>query len=637
MQGTIIGSRYRVIRYIAKGGFGKTFLAEDIQLPAKDKCVVKQLYPSIDEPDFVKIARRLFKTEAETLYNLGNHDQIPQLLAYFEEDEKFYLVQQYIEGHTLSEELADIPWSEDRAIALLKDCLGILDFVHGKGVIHRDIKPDNLIRRSCDRKLVLVDFGTVKEIIAEQTRLVPTTVAVGTKGYMPCEQARGKPRTTSDLYALGIMAIEALTGIDPIELEENDHGEIIWQDLAQCSLQLKIIISKMTRYHFQERYQSAREILAALADLNDRQTAIAQTGVRHTPTTELSGSQLVNRTGNPQSNLTESQAVANNASRLTLNNPAASSNVSLANNTQPQLKSPRSKLVEKESNSTSQKPKSGKTLITLGVALTVGAIASGGMYLLEQQNAKTGRQASLAQQINHFNQMVERQDYQACYEAAIELKAEAAQVDQAKIMPLEQQQEFQAQCGLALAREAGENLEYSQAVAIAETLPPGTSVDTEIAQQLESWSEQLLQEATRLYKQEGKLEQALEIVKQIPQNIAVQLQVSDAKNSWQAEHQNNQATITLAQQALSEEQWLNAKQEATKVKNSASMYWQEQARAVINQAEEGIAASTPVAEPEEASVEENTTAPVAEPEEASVEENTTTPVAEPEQPVEENT
>ena len=227
MQGTILGSRYRVIEYIAKGGFGKTYLAEDIQLPGRKKCVVKQLYPSVDDPNFIKVARRMFKKEAHTLNTVGTHDQIPQLLAYFEEGEKFYLVQQYIEGQTLSKELvAGQIWSEDRVIALLEDCLGILDFIHAQGVIHRDVKPDNLIRRKSDNKLVLVDFGTVKEVIKQQTQLMPLTVAVGTRGYMPTEQARGKPRITSDIYAVGMIAIQALTGILPTKLEEDDDGEV---------------------------------------------------------------------------------------------------------------------------------------------------------------------------------------------------------------------------------------------------------------------------------------------------------------------------------------------------------------------------------------------------------------------------
>ncbi len=264
MKGKILGSRYKIIEYLAEGGFGRTYLAEDTQIPGKDICLVKQLYLKSSSPQFLHVARRLFKTEASTLHILGHHAQIPTLLAYFEEEEKFYLVQQYIKGEILTKELErGEVWSERQVIDLLRDVLKILQFIHAQGVIHRDIKPDNLIRRQGDRKLVLVDFGTVKQVLqGQQTNLGQLTVAVGTQGYMPTEQARGKPRPTSDLYALGIMAIQALTGILPIDLEEDEEGEIIWE--SKVSSELAQILTQMTRYHFKDRYQSATEVLEAL-------------------------------------------------------------------------------------------------------------------------------------------------------------------------------------------------------------------------------------------------------------------------------------------------------------------------------------------------------------------------------------
>lgn len=277
MKGKILGSRYKVLEYIAMGGFGKTYLAEDTQLPEKDRCVVKQLYPSSDEPQFLAIARRLFKTEASTLHLLGDHDQIPKLLAYFEEEEKFYLVQQYIAGQTLEKELdSEKLWSETQVIELLRDVLNILEFIHSKGVIHRDIKPDNLIRRHEDGKFVLVDFGTVKEVLKGQTN-IELTVAVGTQGYMPTEQARGKPRPTSDLYALGIICIQALTGTFPLDLEEDEEGELIWEPLANVSPQLATILTRMTKYHFKDRYQSATVVLQALDSIPNANSIEPQT------------------------------------------------------------------------------------------------------------------------------------------------------------------------------------------------------------------------------------------------------------------------------------------------------------------------------------------------------------------------
>ena len=262
-----LGSRYRIIKPLSRGGFGTTYLAKDTQYPNNPLCVVKRLHSSLDNnnAEFLTIARRLFDKEAQTLAKLGKHDQIPQLLAFFEQEQEFYLVQEYVEGETLSRELiAGQPWSEEKVIEFLKDLLAIVDFVHCNGVIHRDIKPDNLIRRQSDNKLVLVDFGTVKEVIQAQTEAIALTVSVGTKGYMPTEQARGKPRYSSDIYAVGMIAIQALTGIHPLQLQEDSNGELLWQDRADCQPQLAEILTKMIRYHFKERYQSAAEILKLL-------------------------------------------------------------------------------------------------------------------------------------------------------------------------------------------------------------------------------------------------------------------------------------------------------------------------------------------------------------------------------------
>ena len=279
MDSKTIGSRYKIIQPLCEGGFGTTYLAEDIQSPHNQQCVVKQLHSDAEDPEFLAIARRMFIKEAQTLAKLGKHAQIPHLLAYFEEEGEFYLVQQYIRGATLTHELTedfedsgkgDRQWSEVEVIELLQDLLQILDFVHQNGVIHRDVKPDNLIRRTLDGKLVLVDFGTVKEVMLTQYKGISSTVSVGTQGYMPNEQARGKPRFASDIYAAGMIAIQALTGVFPLDLPEDRQGEIIWQDRAKCSPLLGEIVSKMVRYHFKDRYHSAREILTNLAIAKER-------------------------------------------------------------------------------------------------------------------------------------------------------------------------------------------------------------------------------------------------------------------------------------------------------------------------------------------------------------------------------
>jgi tetratricopeptide (TPR) repeat protein len=223
------------------------------------------------DPELLQAARRLFDTEAEVLYALGSHDQIPQLFAHFEEEQNFFLVQEFIDGEVFSQELQESqPFTELGVIHLLQDVLTVLEFVHGQQVVHRDIKPSNIIRRSSDRQLVLIDFGAVKQAslgqgIEGQSTI---TIAVGSAIYMPSEQLAGTPRFASDIYALGILAIQCLTGLYGQKLPEDPQtSEILWRDRVMVSPELAEILDKMVRYDFRQRYPSAKETLADLQAL----------------------------------------------------------------------------------------------------------------------------------------------------------------------------------------------------------------------------------------------------------------------------------------------------------------------------------------------------------------------------------
>lgn len=281
MIGQLLDGRYKITQLLGSGGFGQTYIAEDTKV-FNVKCVVKQLKPLANDPKTWQVARRLFETEAQLLHKLGTHDQIPRLLAHFEKEREFYLVQELIEGHDLSKELTPGKrLSEPYVISLLKNILEPLSFVHQQNVIHRDIKPPNLIRRKTGGKIVLIDFGAVKQVVAtqvvnaqEQTRL---TVSIGTAGYMPSEQGKGTPRYASDIYAVGMIGIQALTGLMPPsglmlsgELwEDPDTAEIIWRDQVQVSPTLAEILDKMVRYDFRQRYQSAIEAWEAVQQLTN--------------------------------------------------------------------------------------------------------------------------------------------------------------------------------------------------------------------------------------------------------------------------------------------------------------------------------------------------------------------------------
>ncbi len=269
MLGTTLRGRYKIVSQLGRGGFGETYLAEDMDLPRNPDCVVKRFKPQLTNPYALQQAMRLFDTEADVLYRLGNHEQIPRLLAHFEENQEFYLVQEYVRGDDLSTELnTGQQWSEEKVITFLQDILKILEFVHEQSVIHRDIKPANLIRRTVDSKLFLIDFGAVKEIGTLMINNEGRSVAVGTPGYMPSEQYDGQPQLCSDIYAVGIIGIQALTGVSPLKLSKDPKTlDIIWRNQVQVNPQLADILDQMVRYHFSQRYQSTPIVLQALTKL----------------------------------------------------------------------------------------------------------------------------------------------------------------------------------------------------------------------------------------------------------------------------------------------------------------------------------------------------------------------------------
>ena len=267
----LLRDRYRVLKALGQGGFGATFLAEDRGLPGRPHCVIKQLRPSGTAPHMLQMARELFEREALTLGKIGNHPQMPRLLDYFEDKEQFYLVQEYISGATLQQEIKrNGVLSEAGARQFLSEMLPLLQYLHERQVIHRDIKPANLIRRAQDSKLVLIDFGAVKNQVTQtaasqygQTAL--TAYAIGTPGFAPPEQMAMRPVYASDIYALGITCVYLLTGKSPKDLEYNPTtGDTIWEHMVNLSQHFMEVLRKMLEVSVRNRYRCASEVLRAL-------------------------------------------------------------------------------------------------------------------------------------------------------------------------------------------------------------------------------------------------------------------------------------------------------------------------------------------------------------------------------------
>lgn len=257
--------RYQLLRTLGRGGFGVTYLAKDASLPGEPLCVIKLLCPKVSNPVVLQRACQRFEREAKTLSQLGSHAQIPRLLDYFQVDGEFYLVQEYVRGRTLAKEIRSKgTLSELEVKQFLREILPVLSFIHENQVIHRDIKPPNIIRCQDDGRLVLIDFGAVKEQfvqVSQNTQRGATTHFVGTLGFAPPEQLALRATYSSDIFALGVTCLYMLTGKPPMEFSyDPETGEVSWQEYVDVSEYFGKILDKMLKVSVRDRYQSAAEI-----------------------------------------------------------------------------------------------------------------------------------------------------------------------------------------------------------------------------------------------------------------------------------------------------------------------------------------------------------------------------------------
>lgn len=267
---TILQSRYRILNVLGQGGFGRTYLSED-QGRFNELCAIKELTPPQDNPYALEKSKELFQREAQTLYQI-QHPQIPQFRATFEQDQRFFIVQDYVEGQTYRSLLDErkargYVFSESEVTQLVKQVLPVLAYIHGKGIIHRDIAPDNVILRDRDKLPVLIDFGVVKDLAtriqAQETVKQHTTV--GKLGYAPTEQMQtGRAYPNSDLYALAVTAIVLLTGREPQDLFDENTMTWRWQRYVNLDPSFAQVLNRMLSYRVGDRFQSATEVMQVL-------------------------------------------------------------------------------------------------------------------------------------------------------------------------------------------------------------------------------------------------------------------------------------------------------------------------------------------------------------------------------------
>lgn len=263
----LLKERYRAIRPLGQGGFGRTFLAEDVEYPDVPKCVIKQLHQLANSQANAQ-ALRMFHQEAVRLEQLRDHPQIPKLLAHFDQGEHQYLIQDYIDGWDLQSEVqTEGPFDEGKIWQILEEIGSILRFVHQHKIIHRDIKPTNIMRRRQGRQLVLIDFGVAK--LFKQKDLAQTGTLVGSPEYMSPEQTRGKVVNSSDLYSLGVTCLYLMCKRSPLELYSPANDFWYWREALpegrQFSPRLGEILDRLLQTPISRRFPSANSLSAHVA------------------------------------------------------------------------------------------------------------------------------------------------------------------------------------------------------------------------------------------------------------------------------------------------------------------------------------------------------------------------------------
>jgi tetratricopeptide (TPR) repeat protein len=288
----LLGGRYQFIKILGSDELEQTYLVGDTQFPGHPKRVAKHLQLPDKNPRTLKFVLILLKKKAEVLQKVGKHDQIPRILDFFEENNNFYIVEEFVLGHPLSDEiLPKQALPELWVVQLLREVMEILVVVHRWGFIHRRIKPSNLLRRHSDSRLVLTGFGIFKEISAEVMRSPEYASQFGTNGasaYIPTEQTQGQLQFNSDIYAVGMIGIQAITGLTAAELIKlQDAGRFsnggIWKGRTRISPELAAILDKMVHPDSNHRYQDATEVLDDLSRLSGGEEAIPAPPARPQP------------------------------------------------------------------------------------------------------------------------------------------------------------------------------------------------------------------------------------------------------------------------------------------------------------------------------------------------------------------
>ena len=506
---------YRVTKLLGEGGFGRTYLAEYLRRYNEPR-LIKTLITSEQKQTQQKI-KELFTREAEQLHQL-DHPQIPKLYEYFEKDNNLYLVQEFIDGINLREELKqDKPFSEDKIQIILEELLPVLAYIEEQNLLHRDIKPENIMRRHSDGTLMLIDFGAARV----KTGIGPTMLtAIYTPGYAAIEHMMGRPVKASDIYSLGVTCIRLLTGCLPNAttdlIYDDNENCLCWKEYLQennieVSDPLLAILDKMVASSLKDRYPDARAVLKDLL-------------LPIFPPPSLP-------------TITENEKHSAMLSSLALPSEISST------------------VAENEENTTASlgfsldSQRSGNSVKRFGflaglIAIFTGVAGLGGYFLLINQPEKIEKNTQESVEKNEITPVVDtlevqyqKRNYQDCYQLAKE------ESDQYNILV----QEWVGKCGLAAAKIQANANSYSDAIAIAQTIPNTVPNYQEVEDNINIWSGKILEYATQVYLA-GKLEEAIKVTDIIPDNSSAKTKIPHLISQWKQEQAEAQAQAEARQQ-----------------------------------------------------------------------------------------
>ena len=528
---------YRVTKLLGEGGFGRTYLAEYLRRYNEPR-LIKTLITSEQQQTQQKI-KELFTREAEQLHQL-DHPLIPQLYEYFEKDHNLYLVQEFIDGINLREELEqDQRFTPEKIQTILEELLPVLSYIEEHNLLHRDIKPENIMRRHSDGKLMLIDFGAARV----KTGIGPTVLTtIYTPGYAAIEHMMGRPVKASDVYSLGVTCIRLLTGCLPNSTSDPIYDDqencFCWQEYLQgqhiqVSEGLAAILNRMVASSLKERYPDAQAVLEDLLRLlyppmllpatekTEQNSSLSPTFPGLLQTDSIITEKSQNSPDSPKLSL---------ASQSLITREKDEQNAAFEPTVSPQVP-------------TVGKTKTSKKigLIASVFAIFTGVVVGIGGYLLintpetiDNSTQESIDDHDLLPVLNTLEVQYQQGKYQVCYQSAIKNYAQSQTTLEAWV----------GKCGLAAAQIQADDNNYSRAIAIAQTIPQTVPNYQEVKNNINIWSGKILEHATKVYQQ-GKLEDAIKVTDIIPDNSSAKTKVPQLISQWKKEQEVARRQLSL--------------------------------------------------------------------------------------------